>query len=116
MAPGIVYLMLTVFGRCAKNIAIGECTSTPKGIKLNLRVSLRTGAGPRERERERSGGSGDGQEREALSGPKRLREPVRRRELRPLVVGVVRRRIQQAPYPETRRTEGTRWELFGKGG
>ena len=32
-------------------------------------------------ERERSGGSGDGQERFALFGPKRLHEPVRRREL-----------------------------------
>ena len=32
-------------------------------------------------QRERSGGSGDGQERFALFGPKRLHEPVRRREL-----------------------------------
>ena len=36
------------------------------------------------------GGGGDVQEREVLFGPKWLREPVWRHELRPLVLGVVR--------------------------
>lgn len=43
-----------------------------------LRMSLRSGAGPREREER----NGDGQERVALFGLKRLREPIKGRELR----------------------------------